>query len=70
MTNLHFDERAKPQPKRLVTWVQWDEDDQPLCCDDLHEANECLKMYGGHIYRIERDPDGSNPTIELVEMNT
>ena len=59
--------RAKPKPKRVVTWVQWDEDDAPLCCDDLYEANECLKMYGGHIYRIERDEDGSNPTIELVE---
>ena len=61
---------TKEKPQRLVTWVQWDEGDAPLCCDDLHEANECLKMYGGHIYRIERDEDGGNPTIELVEMNT
>ena len=59
--------RAKPKPKRLVTWVQWDEDDEALCCEDRHEADHCLNLYGGHIYRIERDPDGGNPTIELVE---
>ena len=58
--------RAKPKPQRLVTWVQWDDQDEPLCCDDLYEANECLKMYGGYIYKVERDEDGGNPTIELV----
>jgi hypothetical protein len=65
--NFGYTYRAKPKPKRVVTWVQWDEDDAPLCCDDLYEANKCLKMYGGHIYRIERDEDGSNPMIELVK---
>ena len=59
--------RAKPKPKRVVTWVQWDEDDA-VCCEDRHEAYQCLKNYGGYIYRIERDADGSNPTIELVEV--
>ena len=59
--------RAKPKPQRLVTWVQWDDLDEPLCCEDRHEANQYLNNYGGYIYRIERDGDGSNPTIELVE---
>ena len=57
--------RAKPKPKRVVTWVQWDESNA-LCGEDRHEADRHLKMYGGYIYRIERDEDGSNPTIELV----
>ena len=61
--------RAKPQPKRLVTWVHWDEDDA-VCCETHKEANQCLNNYGGYTYRLERDTDGSNPTIELVEMNT
>lgn len=60
--------RAKPKPKRLVTWLQWDDDDEALCCEDRHEADHCLKLYGGYIYRIERDEDGSNPAIELVEV--
>ena len=59
--------RAKPKPKRLVTWLQWDEDDEALCCEDRREADHCLKLYGGYIYRIERDEDGSNLTIELVQ---
>lgn len=59
--------RAKPKPKRLVTWVHWDKDDA-VCCETRHEADQCLKIYGGYIYRIERDEDGSNPTIELVEV--
>ena len=58
--------RAKPKPKRVVTWVQWDGSDA-VCCEDLHEADQCLNNYGGYIYRIERDEDGSNPTIELVK---
>ena len=66
----HLAYRAKPKPQRLVTWVQWDDLDEPLCCEDRHEANQCLNRYGGYIYRIERDVDGSNPTIELVETNT
>ena len=66
--NFGYTYRAKPKPKRVTTWLQWDEDDAPLCCDDIHEANECLKNYGGYIYKIERDEDGSNPTIELVEV--
>ena len=58
--------RAKPQPKRLVSWLHWDEDDA-VCCESLKEANQYLNNYGGYTYRIERDEDGSNPTIELVE---
>ena len=61
----YYTYRAKPQPKRLVTWVHWDEDDA-VCCETHKEANQCLNNYGGHIYRIERDEDGSNPTIELL----
>ena len=57
--------RAKPKPQRLVTWVHWDEDDA-VCCETHKEANQCLNNYGGYTYRIERDEDGSNPTIELV----
>ena len=57
---------TEEKPKRLVTWVQWDDDDEALCCEDRHEADHCLKIYGGYIYRIERNEDGSNPTIELV----
>ena len=63
---LFYTYRAKPQPKRLVTWVHWDEDDA-VCCETHKEANQCLNNYGGYTYRIERDEDGSNPTIELVE---
>ena len=59
--------RAKPKPQRLVTWLQWDHDDEALCCEDRHEADLCLMRYGGYIYKIEREEDGSNPTIELVE---
>lgn len=59
--------RAKPKPKRLVTWVHWDEDDA-VCCETHKEANQCLNNYGGYTYRITRDEDGSNPTIELVEV--
>ena len=64
---LFYTYRAKPKPKRLVTWLQLDHDDEALCCEDRHEADHCLNLYGGYIYRIERDPDGGNPTIELVE---
>ena len=59
--------RAKPKPKRLVTWLRWDETNSPIYFDDLYEADQFLTEVGGHIYRIERDEDGSNPTIELVE---
>jgi hypothetical protein len=60
--------RAKPKPKRLVSLVQWDDADLPLCCVDYEEAAQCIRDYGGYIYRIERDEDGSNPTIELVKV--
>lgn len=53
--------------ERLVTWVQWGEDDEAVCCESLNEADLCLRNYGGYIYRIERDEDGGSPTIELVE---
>ena len=59
--------RAKPQPKRFVAWVPWDADDDAVCCETRKDAVWYLKNYGGYIYRIERDEDGSNPTIELVE---
>lgn len=59
--------RAKPQPKRVVTWVQYDNGNVGLHCESYDEASYCLESYGGYIYRIERDEDGSNPTIELVE---
>ena len=58
--------RAKPKPKRVVTWVHWDKDDA-VCCETRKEAAQCLNNYGGYTYKIERDEDGSNPTIELVE---
>ena len=58
--------RAKPKPKRLVSWVHWDDDDA-VCCETRKEADQCLNNYGGYTYRIERDEDGGNPTIELVE---
>ena len=61
--------RAKPKPRRLVTWVHWDEDDA-VCCETRKEANQCLNNYGGYTYRIERDEDGRNPTIELVETSS
>lgn len=69
MTKLHFEYltyRAKPKPQRLVSWVQWDNDDA-VCCETHKEAIQFLMNYGGYIYRIERNEDGSNPTIELVE---
>ena len=54
--------RAKPQPKRLVSWLHWDEANA-VCCESLKEANQYLNNYGGYIYRIERDEDGGNPTM-------
>lgn len=59
--------RAKPKPKRVVTWVQWDNTWGALDAETLGEAKKVQKDYGGYIYRIERDEDGSNPTIELVD---
>lgn len=67
---LYYTYRAKPQPKRLVTWVHVDEYNDAVCCESLNEADLCLKNYGGYIYRIERDEDGSNPTIELVKTSS
>ena len=65
--NFGYTYRAKPKPQRLVTWVHWDEDDA-VCCETRKEANQCLNNYGGYTYRIERDTDGSNPTIELMKV--
>ena len=59
---------TKEKLQRLVTWVQVGEDNDAVCCESYREANLCLKNYGGYIYRLERDEDGSNPTIELVKM--
>ena len=59
--------RAKPKPKRLVTWLQWDNGLGLVQCKTLERAEGVQKGFGGYIYRIERDEDGSNPTIELVE---
>ena len=58
---------TEENPKRFVAWVQWDEDDDAVCFETRKDADWYLKHFGGYIYRIERDPDGSNPTIELVE---
>ena len=68
--NLSYTFRARPQPKRLVTWLRWDETNSPIYFDDLYEADQFLTEVGGYIYRIERDEDGSNPTIELVEVGS
>lgn len=59
--------RSKPQPKRLVTWVQWDNTWGSVAAETLGEAKGVQRDDGGYIYRLERDPDGSNPTIELVK---
>ena len=66
--DVYLTYRAKPKPKRIVTWVQVGKDNDAVCCESYREANLCLKNYGGYIYRIERDPDGGNPTIELVKV--
>ena len=58
---------TEENPKRFVAWVQWDEDDDAVCFETRKDADWYLKHFGGYIYRIERDEDGSNPTIELVE---
>ena len=52
--------------KRLVTWAQYDDDNVGLYWGTYEEASYGLQAYGGYIYKIERDEDGSNPTIELV----
>ena len=64
----YYTYRAKPKPKRVVSWLQWDHDDEAVCCEYRNEAGLCIREYGGYIYKIERDEDGSNPTIELVEV--
>ena len=58
--------RAKPKPQRLVTWVEWDDTWGALVAETLGHAKDIQGRDGGYVYRIERDPDGSNPTIELV----
>ena len=65
---LFYTYRAKPKPKRLVSWAQYDDDNVGLHWGTYGEASYALEAYGGYIYRIERDEDGSNPTIELVEV--
>ena len=62
--------RAKPQPKRVVTWFQWDDTWGVFDTETLGEAKRVQKGHGGYIYKIERDEDGSNPTIELVETSS
>lgn len=59
--------RAKPKPKRVVTWVQWDSTWGAFEAETLDEAKRVQEDHGGYIYRIERDDDGSNPTIKLVD---
>ena len=61
--------RAKPKPKRVVTWLLSDEGSWCFY-PTLPRAIDGQGFYGGYIYRTERDEDGGNPTIELVEMNT
>lgn len=65
--NLSYTFRAKPKPKRVVTWLQWDDTWGVFEAETLGEAKKVQRTHGGYIYRIERDDDGSNPTIELVE---
>ena len=60
-------EEYKRKRQRLVTWAQYDDDNVGLHWGTYGEASYALEAYGGYIYRIERDEDGSNPTIELVE---
>ena len=57
--------RAKPKQKRLLEWVHWHNKWGASVEESLNDA---LQQHGGCIYRIERDEDGSNPTIELVEV--
>ena len=58
--------RAKPKPKRVVTWLQWDDTWGVFEAETLGEAKKVQRTHGGYIYRTERDEDGSNSTIELV----
>lgn len=58
--------RAKPKPKRVVTWLLSDEGGWCFY-PTLPRAIDGQGFYGGYIYKIEREEDGSNPTIELVE---
>ena len=59
--------RAEPMPQRMVMWVQWDDIMGAFAAETLGEAKEVQRNDGGYIYRIERDEDGGDPTIELVE---
>ena len=65
--NLSYTFRAKPKPKRVVTWLLSDEGSWCFY-PTLPRAIDGQGFYGGYIYRIERNEDGSNPTIELVEV--
>jgi len=63
---LFYTYRAKPKPKRLVSWVQWDDTWGSFAAETLGEAKEVQRNDGGYIYRISRNEDGSDPQIELV----
>ena len=60
--------RAKPAPKRLVMWLHYDDEFGFDFTYRKQMADNMLKRHGGNLYRIERNEDGSNPTIEVEDV--
>ena len=58
--------RAKPKPQRLETWMRLNKAGISLTTRKSVVAR-WHENKAGYIYRIERDEDGSNATIELVK---
>lgn len=59
--------RTVSPPKREGKFVVWDGDGDAIGANDLTYAKAQRQTYGGTIYRITRNEDGSDPQIELVE---
>lgn len=59
--------RQKPKPKMITEFAHYHEAEGLFITKDYYSAKYMLSEYGGHIYRIEFDQDGGNPTIEKVE---
>ena len=63
-----FTYRAKPAPKRIVMWLHYDDEFGFDFTYRKQMADNMLKRHGGNLYRIERNEDGSDPTIEVEDV--
>ena len=59
--------RTVSPPKREERFVVWDGDGDICEHHLLEDAQKWMRDYGGTIYHITRNEDGSDPQIEFVE---